>query len=249
MTVFSPCALIPVYNHERAVRSVVVNVIFHGIPCVLIDDGCNDVCAQILEKIAKDFPSQVKLLRHSANQGKGAAVMTGIRFAEKKGYSHVFQIDADGQHNTTDIPAFLNIAKTHPNSVVLGVPVYDGTIPAVRFFGRYLTHFWVWINTLSLEIKDSMCGFRVYPTAPVMSLLSHCSLNQRMAFDTDILVRLYWSGVRFINFPTKVTYPVDGVSHFRSFSDNVAISMMHARLFFGMLIRIPKLLAFKWRRR
>ena len=68
-----------------------------------------------------------------------------------------------------------------------------------------------------------------------------------MAFDVEILVRLYWQGVDMVSIPTHVGYPQDGVSHFRGLEDNLRISMTHARLFFGMLVRMPALLARHWR--
>jgi hypothetical protein len=64
-----------------------------------------------------------------------------------------------------------------------------------------------------------------------------------MEFDIEITVRLFWSGVPVRSMPTRVRYPSDGVSHFRLFRDNVLISAMHTRLFFGMLRRLPRLLA------
>jgi hypothetical protein len=64
-----------------------------------------------------------------------------------------------------------------------------------------------------------------------------------MAFETEILVHLDWLGVPVVSIPTRVTYPQDGLSHFRGWEDNLRISLMHARLFFGMLLRLPKLLA------
>ena len=64
-----------------------------------------------------------------------------------------------------------------------------------------------------------------------------------MDFDTEIMVRLSWKGVRIISVPTRVTYPRDGISHFRMLEDNVYISRMHTRLFFGMLWRLPALLS------
>jgi hypothetical protein len=69
-----------------------------------------------------------------------------------------------------------------------------------------------------------------------------------MDFDTEIIVRLHWTGVPVRNRPTRVTYPEDGVSHFDLWRDNLRISAMHARLFFGMLRRLPRLLARKWSR-
>jgi hypothetical protein len=148
-----------------------------------------------------------------------------------------------------DLPCFLELARTHPDAIIAGCPVYDESVPALRLYARYLTHVWVWINTLSFAIRDSMCGFRAYPLAPVMRLIARHQVGRRMNFDTDIIVRLFWDGVPVRNLPTRVSYPTDGVSHFRGFLDNVLISRMHATLFFGMLLRLPVLLGRKWRLR
>ena len=129
--------------------------------------------------------------------------------------------------------------------MIAGCPIYDASVPRGRLYGRYATHVWVWINTLSFDIRDSMCGFRLYPLASVLPLLDRVRIGQRMDFDSDIIVRLHWRGVRVVNQPTRVTYPQDGISHFRMFRDNVRISWMHTRLFAGMLYRSPLLL---WRK-
>ena len=63
-----------------------------------------------------------------------------------------------------------------------------------------------------------------------------------MGFDSEILVYLHWHGVKFINLPTPVTYPSGGVSHFSPWRDNLNLSRTHAKLFFGMLWRLPMLL-------
>jgi glycosyltransferase involved in cell wall biosynthesis len=243
------CVLIPVYNHEHAIGDVLQAVLAHGMHCILVDDGSSDACARVLGDLAAASPRQVTLVRHVQNQGKGGAVVSGFRAAARAGFTHVLQIDADGQHRAADIPRFVAQAKAHPGAVIAGCPVYDESVPALRLYARYLTHVWVWINTLSFAIRDSMCGFRLYPLAPVTALLARQSLGQRMNFDTDILVRLYWDGVPVVNLPTPVGYPADGVSHFRALRDNVLISRMHAVLFFGMLLRLPTLLARKWRKR
>jgi glycosyltransferase involved in cell wall biosynthesis len=246
--VFKPCVLIPVYNHEHAVGNVIKHVLAHNVPCVLVDDGSNMACASVLEKLAAQHSSQIMLARHARNEGKGAAVMTGMQQAFSAGFSHALQIDADGQHDTDDIPRFMEMARAHPEAVVAGYPIYDGSVPQLRLYGRYLTHAWAWINTLSFTIRDSMCGFRLYPLNSAVALIKRHPLEKRMAFDTDIIVRLYWEETPIINLPTKVHYPQDGVSHFQMLRDNVQISGMHARLFFGMLRRIPKLLRRKRKR-
>jgi glycosyltransferase involved in cell wall biosynthesis len=243
------CVLIPVYDHEHAIGAVVQAVLDQGLHCILVDDGSSAGCAAVLDALAAATPHRVTLVRHAYNQGKGGAVISGFRRAAQDGYTHALQIDADGQHNTADISKFLALAAQHPNALIVGSPIYDESVPKVRLYARYLTHVWVWINTLSFEINDSMCGFRVYPVAPVIALIERKRLGLRMNFDTDILVRLHWDGLRVVNQPTRVSYPSDGVSHFRGVLDNVLISRMHATLFLGMLARLPLLLARKWRAR
>jgi len=188
---FNPCIVIPVYNHEGAVGAVVDRLLRHGVPCILVDDGSSAPCAGALERLAQAAPGRITLVRHAANQGKGAAVISGFRRAAMQGHSHVLQIDADGQHCSADVPRFLAQAQARPAAVIAGCPIYDASVPKARLYGRYATHIWVWINTLSLQIKDSMCGFRVYPVAAVIALANRQAIGTRMNFDTDILVRLY----------------------------------------------------------
>ena len=188
----------------------------------------------------------MSLIRHSCNQGKGAAVMTGLRIAFKQGFTHALQIDADGQHDHSDIPNFIECSREYPKKIVSGQPIYDNSVPKSRLYGRYISHFWVWIETLSFSIKDSMCGFRVYPLDPIMSLLKDTTLCQRMDFDTEILVRLYWRGISTHFIKTRVVYPLDGISHFNNLMDNWRITKLHTRLFFGMLKRLPCLIKRKF---
>ncbi|WP_035787949.1 MULTISPECIES: glycosyltransferase family 2 protein [unclassified Janthinobacterium] len=246
---FKPCIVVPVYNHEHAVGAVVAALLRHQLHCVLVDDGSAAPCARALDALAAAHPEQLTLVRHGANQGKGAAVLDGMREAAARGFSHALQIDADGQHDTADVPRFVAQARLHPLAVIAGCPVFDASVPRVRLYGRYLTHACVWLNTLSLQIRDSMCGFRLYPLAPVLALARRRAIGARMNFDTDILVRLYWDGLEVRNLPTRVVYPSDGVSHFRMWRDNVLITRMHLTLLCGMLWRAPRLLARTWRQR
>jgi glycosyltransferase involved in cell wall biosynthesis len=243
---FKPCVVIPVFDHERALGAVVEGVLAQNLPCVLVDDGSSNRCSSALNQIALASPQSITLLRHSTNRGKGGAVLTGLRYAAEAGYTHAVQVDADGQHRIADIPRFLEQALAHPDALIVGRPEYDSTVPALRLYARYLTHVWVSINTLSRQIKDSMCGFRVYPLRPVIALDQRIKLGARMSFDTEVLVRLYWEGLQILNVSTPVVYPTDGISHFRGCLDNALLSRMHATLFFGMLLRLPKLIARKW---
>ncbi|HDX8368057.1 TPA: glycosyltransferase family 2 protein [Aeromonas dhakensis] len=225
----NPCLLIPCYNHAGPLAAVLARLAEFELPCLLVDDGSEPVAAAALDALAARYP-WVSLLRHSHNQGKGGAVMTGLRRAHELGFSHALQVDADGQHDLTDLPALLAEARQHPAVLVSGRPLYDDSVPKGRLYGRYITHVWVWIETLSFAIKDSMCGFRVYPLAPTCALLERVALGRRMDFDTEVMVRLHWAGVPMRFVPTRVIYPVDGRSHFRLFRDNLDISWMHTRL-------------------
>lgn len=236
-----PLVVIPVYDHEHAIGAMVDGVRAVGQDCLLVDDGSRASCAAVLQALARR--EGVHLLRLDENQGKGGAMLAGFREAARHGATHVLQIDADGQHETADIPRFLAAAAAEPEAMIAGAPRYDESVPKGRLYGRYLTHVWVWINTLSFDIRDSMCGFRVYPLAAVLPLIDAEPLGKRMDFDPEILVRLHWRGVPVRNLETAVHYPSDGVSHFDVWRDNVRISRLHARLFFGMLRRLPRLLA------
>ncbi|WP_205951209.1 glycosyltransferase family 2 protein [Pantoea stewartii] len=238
---FSPCILIPCYNHGAMIATVLTRLAPFGLPCILVDDGSDAATQTVLDRLAAEN-STLTLVRLAENAGKGAAVMHGMQVAAQAGFTHAVQVDADGQHAIEDIPALLALAQQHPEALISGQPVYDASIPRSRLYGRWITHVWVWIETLSLQLKDSMCGFRVYPIAPTLQLAQHATLGRRMDFDTEVMVRLYWQGHPSYFVPTRVTYPQDGLSHFDAFKDNVRISLMHTRLFFGMLPRIPSLL-------
>jgi glycosyltransferase involved in cell wall biosynthesis len=238
---FNACAIVPVFDHQHAVGRVVAAVRAAGLPCLLVDDGSGDACARELDRLAATVP-ETQVLRLPVNGGKGAAMLAGFADAWQRGYSHALQVDADGQHALQDIPAFIQAARERPGTLICGRPVFDRSMPAVRRYGRYLTHGLVWLNTLSFAIPDSLCGFRVYPLSAVMSLVSREYIGRRMDFDVEIVVRLYWQGVPMRWIDTAVSYPLDGVSHFRLVRDNVRMVGLQLRLFGGMLLRSPRLL-------
>lgn len=240
---FSACAVIPVYNHAHLLEPGLRQLRDQGIRCVVVNDGGDKQASELLKALCEQTHSE--LVEQHPNGGKGSAVLLGLHRAHHLGFTHILQMDADGQHNAQDAGRLIGIAAKSPQAVVTGVPQYDDSVPKHRLYSRYITHFWVWVETLSLQIKDSMCGFRVYPVAPLLALSKDVRLGERMDFDTEVLVRLHWRGLEVISCPTRVIYPEAGVSNFRLWGDNLAISWMHTRLVLGMLIRLPKLLARK----
>ncbi|NOJ04031.1 glycosyltransferase family 2 protein [Vibrio splendidus] len=238
---YNACFLIPCFNHGATMPTVVSSLLKFELPIIIVDDGSELATKQFLTPLA-DNPN-VTLVTLEQNQGKGGAVKAGIKRAQEIGFSHTIQIDADGQHDLDALPALIEASQTKPQRLISGQPVYDDSVPKARLYGRYATHIWVWIETLSLSIKDSMCGFRAYPINQTQTVLDKYDVGSRMDFDIEILVRLYWEGCDIDFVETRVIYPENGISHFDALWDNVKISWMHTRLFFGMLPRAPKLIA------
>lgn len=236
---FKPCFLIPVYNHKGVLGYLLEQLKSYGLPCILVNDGSEPVCREVMEQLSQQH-DWVNLYHLESNQGKGAAVICGFRHALAAGYTHAFQIDADGQHNLQRIHEFLASAEQQPQALVLGCAVYDESIPKSRLYGRYVTHFWVWLETLSLQIRDSMCGFRIYPLQSSWQIIDRIDIAKRMEFDIEIVVRLHWSGIQILNLPVEVSYPMDGISHFDVLWDNLRISRVHAMLFFVMMAQLPE---------
>ena len=174
--------------------------------------------------------------------GKGGAVMTGLRAAHKAGFTHALQLDADGQHDTSAIEGFRREAEKNPSYLICGEPKFADDISKLRFFARFITLWFCWLESLSTQIRDAMCGLRVYPLESVVEIIDNNRLGQRMAFDSEILVRAVWDNIPLKFIPVNVRYPEGGKSHFRYWRDNIEISWMHTRLITGMLLRLPALL-------
>lgn len=239
------CMVIPIYNHGHALPETIKRLSVYNLPMILVDDGSDAPTKAVIAEVKHQFTQVIALETLAQNQGKGSAVIQGAKLALTLGYTHMLQIDADGQHDSSDIPKFIEMMNDQPNALISGHSQYDESIPKSRLYGRKITNFWVMIETWSCRIPESMCGFRIYPLQAFVDLVTQQSIGQRMTFDIEILVRMYWQGVPLKFIPTKVIYPEDGHSNFKMWRDNVQISWMHTRLFFGMLWRIPRLMRLK----
>lgn len=234
------CAIIPAYRHYRELPRLIAALKPFCAGVIIVDDGNENPAREAIA--ALHAPEQnVEVLRQCPNAGKGAAMIAGFGHAIARGYSHALQIDADGQHDTADLPKFIAAARAAPRALICGQAIYDESVPKARKIGRNITHFWVWVETCSLDIADSMCGYRLYPLGEVAAVLKGGPVGARMDFDTEIAVRLHWRGVRVFNVPTKVIYPEGNVSNFAMLADNVRISFMHTRL----VVQAPFRLAWK----
>ena len=233
--------LVPFYNHPQNIKALIAALKTYELPVIVVDDGSDEASKLILAELERT--EGILLLTRAQNGGKGIAMKDGFKFALNRGFSHVLQIDADFQHDAALIGEFLRQSEMHPQSIVCANPIYGEDAPKSRVYGRKITNFWVAINTLSLGIKDAMCGFRVYPLEQLKKAAAKSKTN-RMEFDIEILVNAVRQGIDVCWIDTCVRYEKGGVSHFKILRDNALISLMHAKCFFSL----PKFMLSKiWR--
>jgi glycosyltransferase involved in cell wall biosynthesis len=236
--------LIPSYDPGPKVFETVRAARAHWSPVWVVVDGSTDGTAAALTSLAETDPGLEVLVR-PRNGGKGKAVLDGLEQALRRGFTHALVMDSDGQHPADRIPAFMQASAARPEAMVLGDPVFDASAPAIRVKGRRISNWWANFETLWAGIHDSLCGFRVYPIAPLVREM-HASIGmRRFDFDVEAAVRLSWRGVPAVNLRAPIRYfsaAEGGVSHFKYWRDNVLLTSMHARLFFGFIARLPLLL-------
>mgnify|MGYP001814570679 CR=1 FL=1 len=241
MSTFHPVLLVPHYEHAEQFIAFLPALLETGTPLLVVDDGSNEATVRQLEALAD--AEGFALVCRGENGGKGAAMLTGFETAQERGYTHALQVDADGQHDPGDIPRFLACAQARSETLVCGAPVFGDDAPWVRVWGRKLTDVVVALETWSTGVRDSLCGFRVYPLEKTLAVIEGHRPGARMDFDADLLVALRWAGMPLHFLPTQVRYPDQGVSHFRYVADNARMVALHMRLLLLMLVRSPVLLA------
>ncbi|MEM1085912.1 MAG: glycosyltransferase family 2 protein [Verrucomicrobiota bacterium] len=235
-----PTILIPSFNTGPILRETVEAALKAGHPVRVVVDGSTDGSDACLNELAAS--GQLTVHRLENNQGKGAAILHGLKAALADGFTHALAMDADGQHPAQRIDDFIALGRKHPEAAVFGRPVFDASAPSLRVNGRKVSNFWANLETLGWGIDDSLFGMRLYPVAPLLEVFESTCFARRFDFDPEVAVRLSWQGVPIINLPTEVRYPSPeegGVSQFRYLRDNALLTWMHARLFFGFVARLP----------
>jgi glycosyltransferase involved in cell wall biosynthesis len=235
--------LIPSYNPGPVVFDTVRAAREQWSPVWVVVDGSTDGTAEQLAAMAQ-ADDGLEVIRLDRNRGKGAAILEGLRRGAQAGFTHALTLDSDGQHPAACIPAFMAASLARPEALVLGKPVFDAAAPALRVNGRKISNWWANLETLGMGIGDSLFGFRVYPIAPLVGVMSRQPWMRRFDFDPEAAVRLCWSGVPPINLDAPVRYlraDEGGVSHFNYLRDNVLLTWMHLRLMVEFLLRLPLL--------
>lgn len=240
----SHLVLIPSYNTGGRVLDTVREARTLWQPVWVVIDGSTDGTTESLQALAQRDPG-LKVLVLAQNQGKGAAVLHGLREAEAAGFTHVLTMDADGQHPAKKIPEFMAASAASPAALILGLPVFDASIPPLRLHGRKISNGLANLETLWAGIGDALYGFRVYPVAPLREIMEQQRWMRGFDFDPEAATRLCWRGLNPINLAAPVRYfrPEEGgVSHFNYLRDNALLAWMHLRLLPEFLLGLPVLL-------
>ena len=241
----SHLVLIPSYNSGAKLLETVRDARRYWAPVWVVIDGSTDESTAAVQQLSAN-DSQIKIFVLPHNEGKGAAILHGLRHAEAAGYTHALTMDGDGQHPAALIPWFISESIANPDALILGLPIFDRSAPRIRIFGRKLSNLWTGVETLWIANFDSLFGFRIYPIVELRKVLEDSRWMRRFDFDAEAVVRLRWRGFDLINLPAPVRYfaPHEGgVSHFRYVRDSILLSWMHVRLIGYFIRHLPEILA------
>jgi glycosyltransferase involved in cell wall biosynthesis len=215
--------VIPVYNHGASVAAVVRQAVQCGFPIIVVDDGSTDGGCDDLESIPN-----IRVVRHSRNLGKGAALRTGMQAAAES-VRWAICMDADGQHYPGDMLQLVDAIPAGSRPViVIGRRQAMENAPWTSRFGRKFSNFWVWVAS-GVALSDSQSGFRIYPLPEVFDLGVRAG---RYQYEIEVLARASWQGMPIVEVPVSVSYAPGGgrISHFRPWVDFLRNSCTFCRL-------------------
>lgn len=214
--------VVPTYNNPQSIEKVAQDVLSHGYTLVIVDDGSSTPVSSLLHTQDK-----LSILRHEVNQGKGAAIMTGAREAQKRGCDYFISLDGDGQHLASQIEKICD-ACDGADQIIIGARNFEiNHVPNGSKFGRWFSNFWACWDT-EQSITDSLSGFRLYPT----SILDLIIKTKRFDWEMEVLVKHAWKGrlIKEVSIECYYPTPEERVSHFKKFWDTAAIVMVHVKL-------------------
>ncbi|MCE5214770.1 MAG: glycosyltransferase family 2 protein, partial [Methanobacterium sp.] len=181
--------IIPAYNEEKAIKTVVKESLNHS-DVLVVDDGSTDGTTEL----AKNAGAQV--IKHEKNMGKGAAIKTGLKYALDNGYKAMILLDGDGQHDPRFIPILVNEIKDA--GMIICSRFMQGPPSGMaiqRKFSNYLTTS-ILRSITGYPITDSQCGFRMISDYAALMFLD--LPQDGYEYDSEILYQAYLH-----NFPVK----------------------------------------------
>lgn len=206
-------ALIPAFNEAAKIAEVVKQTQTRVAQVVVIDDGSADATAQLAEQAG------ATVLRHPQNRGKGAAIATALEFFEKSDAEFGVLLDADGQHDPTEIPKFVEAARRENADVVVGTRMSETRdMPVVRKLTNQFTS-WVTSKLARQAVSDSQCGYRLLRRSVLPDLKFS---SARFETETEMLIQAGRAGHRIANVPVRTIYGQEArASHIHPIHDTI----------------------------
>ncbi len=198
-------SVIPAFNASDTIEEVLEGLRMH-LPddkIIVVDDGSEIEFRQPVEALGATY------LRHSGNQGKGAALWTGFQAALEQGGELILTLDADGQHDPADAPKLIAAMASGNYDVVIGSRMDNlQKMPAHRVLSNVMTS-----RLLSLRIgqklDDSQSGFRLITREAISGVSPQCT---RFDFESELLIKFGQAGYRIGFVPVQTKYPGDADS-------------------------------------
>ena len=212
-------ALLPAYNEEVSIGSVVLRTRQFADRVIVVDDGSSDRTAEVAALAGAE------VIRHPENRGKGAALKTG--FESLNGDSVIVTIDTDGQHDPADIPRLVQPILRGEADMVNGSRYLNGDKKDTPFYRRVgqmvldtATNF-----DAGLSVTDSQSGFRAFSGRAKDVFRFH---QNGLAIESEMLADAAAAGLRIKEVEIGVRYDVDGSSeHPVAHGVRVLIKVLH----------------------
>jgi glycosyltransferase involved in cell wall biosynthesis len=217
-------ALIPGYQEGPRIAAVVVGARAH-LPVVVVDDGSTDDTA------AQAETAGAVVLRQVPNAGKGAALRLGFRYALEHGAEAVVTLDADGQHDPAEIPAFLSAFEAARPELVIGRRAF-GSMPPVRRLSNTLGG-WVFSAAVGRRVSDNQSGYRLVGRSLMTALLE--SEESGFEFEVEMIARCIALGLPMTDVPIRTIYAGEPshVRPWRHFTEFLRVSRDARRIVRG----------------
>lgn len=196
-------ALLPAYNEEVSIGSVVLRTLQFADRVIVIDDGSQDRTAEVAALAGAE------VLRHARNRGKGAALKTG--FESLNGDAVIVTIDTDGQHDPADIPRLVEPILQGEADMVNGSRYLNGNkkdTPFYRRVGQKVLDVASNMNS-GLSVTDSQSGFRAF-SGRAKGVFRFG--QNGLAIESEMLADAAAAGLRIKEVEIGVRYDVDGSS-------------------------------------
>lgn len=222
--------IVPAYNEAGRIGSTLDDLLRISVVneiCV-VDDGSDDGTYEESNK------RSVTILRHEKNEGKGAAIRTGIDYFLETDNDIVIFIDGDGQHDPQDIPKFLAKFEQSDNDVVIasrfGTDQWSHNMPFLRKVSNLLSRFGIWFLYNGLVIEDPQNGYRAY-SRKVLENIEFLTTGYEA--ETEMLIDTHLKGFKIGRIHIESIYDHEGnSSKFSLLMDTWKIPGVMVRLFF-----------------